>query len=458
MSSPPKVLILEDQPADQEELRQANQRLEQAVERKNALNASLERESRTKSILLEAITSILIGIDETDHIAQWNAAAEATFGIPAASVLGKPFVECGIPWNWSHILENIRTFRHANSSTRLPDFRFTRPDGKEGILGITLTPIQLDTNQQPGMLLLGADITQRRLLESQLAHAQKLESIGQLAAGIAHEINTPTQYIGDNTRFLQEAFADLASLLTGTMQLLQACKAGTVSPQLIAEQEAAVAAADVDYLLEEVPKAIQQSLDGIARVSKIVQAMKEFSHPGTEEKVAVDINRAIDSTLTVARNEWKYVADVVTEFDPTLPMVPCLPGDLNQVILNIVINAAHAIADVVGDGSGQKGQIKVSTSQQGPWVEIRIQDTGGGIPKAIRSRVFDPFFTTKEVGKGTGQGLAISHSTVVDKHGGTIHFETEIGKGTTFIIQLPLEEVKQTPFRDREVLKQSEAT
>jgi signal transduction histidine kinase len=289
-------------------------------------------------------------------------------------------------------------------------------------------------------LFLAADITERRFLESQLAHAQKMESIGQLAAGIAHEINTPTQYIGDNVCFLQEAFAQFSRLLKGHMQLIQACKAGAVSPALLAALEADMEDADVEYLLGDVPKAIHQSLEGIARVSKIVQAMKEFSHPGTEEKVGVDINRAIESTLTIARNEWKYVAEVVTDFDPSLPVVPCLPGELNQVILNIIINAAHAIADVVGDGSRQKGRITVSTRHHGNWAEIHISDTGGGIPEAVRSRVFDPFFTTKEVGKGTGQGLAIAHSTIVDKHNGEITFETKMGKGTTFIIRLPLTE------------------
>ena len=165
--------------------------------------------------------------------------------------------------------------------------------------------------------------------------------------------------------------------------------------------------------------------------------MKDFSHPGTNEKTSMDLNRSIESTLTVCRNEWKYVADLVTEFDPALPPVNCLPGEFNQVILNLIVNAAHAIADVVGDG-GTKGAITVSTRLDGEWVEIRIRDSGTGIPEHARAKVFDPFFTTKGVGKGTGQGLAIAHNVIVEKHGGTIQFETELGKGTTFIIRLPL--------------------
>lgn len=172
-------------------------------------------------------------------------------------------------------------------------------------------------------------------------------------------------------------------------------------------------------------------------MSKLVAAMKEFSHPGTKEKTPLDLNHAIESTITVARHEWKYVAEVETDFDPSLSVISCHPGEFNQVILNLIVNAAHAISDVVGkDGSG-KGKIKVQTQNCEDWVEIRVQDTGSGIPEKVRPRIFDPFFTTKEIGKGTGQGLAIARSVVVDKHHGTIHFETEEGKGTTFVIRLP---------------------
>jgi signal transduction histidine kinase len=182
----------------------------------------------------------------------------------------------------------------------------------------------------------------------------------------------------------------------------------------------------------------------VERVATIVKAMKEFSHPGSAEMKAVDLNHAIESTLTISRNEWKYVADTATEFDPHLPVVRCLPGEFNQVILNLVVNAAHAISDVKTRGR-QKGRIIVTTRRDGDWAEIRVRDTGTGIPEAVRGRIFTPFFTTKEVGRGTGQGLAIAHTVVVKKHGGTLDFETEEGKGTTFIIRLPIDGAPPKP-------------
>ena len=278
----------------------------------------------------------------------------------------------------------------------------------------------------------------RKKIEVHLRQAQKLESIGQLAAGVAHEINTPTQYIGDNTQFLRDAFQELLPVLQSPRQLLEALRDNCVTPELLQATEATLQAADVDYLIAEIPKAIEQSLQGVERVAKIVRAMKEFSHPGTADKTKVDLNHCIDSTLTVARNEWKYVADLVTELDPKLPPVMCLPGEFNQVILNLVVNAAHAIGDAIKAGDGHKGTITVTTRRDGEWVEVRLRDTGTGIPESARGKIFDPFFTTKGVGKGTGQGLAIAHSAIVDKHGGTITFETELGKGTVFIIRLPL--------------------
>jgi len=282
----------------------------------------------------------------------------------------------------------------------------------------------------------------RDRLSRELLQAQKLEAVGQLAAGIAHEINTPTQYIGDNTRFLQEAFEEITPLLGRAQALAQAVRNGQAASDICDELNETLEKADVEYLAKEIPLAIGQCLEGVRRVSKIVSAMKEFSHPGVEKMTGLDLNHAIESTITVARNEWKYVAEMETDFDPELPLVPCIPGEINQVVLNMLINAAHAIADVVGDGADGKGTITVSTRRDGDFAEVRIEDTGSGIPEAARARVFDPFFTTKEVGKGTGQGLSIAHKVIVQKHCGALEFETELGKGTTFLVRLPLKQAQ----------------
>lgn len=304
-----------------------------------------------------------------------------------------------------------------------------------------------DNEQSVGTVLTYRDMTERRKLEAKLRQAQKMESIGQLAAGIAHEINTPTQYIGDNSRFLAEAFNDLRELLVACEDLRHLAEAAQAVDPRISRILAAVEHADLAYLTEEIPTAISQSLDGVQRVAKIVRSMKEFSHPSEDVKQAIDLNRSIENTLTVSRNEWKYVADMITDFDSQLPPVPCFPGDLNQVVLNLIINAAHAIGDATIANPERKGTIRMTTRLDGKVVEIRIADTGMGIPEAIRSRIYDPFFTTKPVGRGTGQGLAIAHAIITEKHEGTIDFETEVGRGTTFIIRLPLADAM--PIRER---------
>ena len=286
-----------------------------------------------------------------------------------------------------------------------------------------------------GAVAVTQDVTQMKTLERDLVQAQKLESIGQLSAGIAHEINTPTQFIGDNIRFLQESFREVLGLAETLKALVANPADGTVAAAPIA---AALDGPDFAYLREEIPKAIVQSLDGIERIAKIVRAMKDFSHPGLE-KTPIDLNHAIESTITVASNEWKYVAEVNTEFDSALPPVPMMPGAFNQVILNIIVNAAHAVSAALGDSPSAKGTITIVTRRRDGWAEILISDTGCGIPAKIINRIFDPFFTTKPVGKGTGQGLAIAHDVVVKKHGGTISVDSEPGVGTTFRLRLPLE-------------------
>lgn len=388
--------------------------------------------------LIESISSILIEIDERGQICRWNRTAEQTFGISAADAIGCSFAEIGIDWDWPTVMEAVLQCDAQRKHVRLEEIQYQRCSGKKGFLEITLNPLFGESDKRVGILVLGADITEHKHMEAQLALAQKMESIGQLAAGIAHEINTPTQYVSDNLRFLQESFGAIQTVLDVFEQLYQSVQSGVVEPAMVRTVKAVLENADLEYVREEVPNALKQSLDGAERVASIVRAMKEFSHPGLTEKKPTDLNKAIQSTITISRNEWKYVADTVTDLDPTLPLVPCLPGELNQVLLNLIVNAAHAIGDVVGRKETDKGTITISTRHDGEWVEIRIADTGTGIPPGIRNRIFDPFFTTKQVGKGTGQGLAIAHDVIVKKHEGTLTFETELDRGTTFILRLPL--------------------
>jgi PAS domain S-box-containing protein len=394
----------------------------------------LRQAHKDTETLLNSVPSLLIGLDANGCIQQWNKAATMILGWEEAFVLGKTLDGCGVKWLTAGISSRVVAYVEQPTGRGLDGVRLER-NGVVRSLGLRAT--QLNTEGARGILVVGADITERMALEEQLRQAQKLESIGQLAAGIAHEINTPTQYIGDNVQFLKGAFHDLRLLIENHDRLLVAATANVLSGEAAQEVSTALEDTDVSYLLEEIPKAIEQTLEGVTRVSALVGAMKEFSHPGTKEKIQLDLNRAIESTLTVARHEWKYVADMETNYDSSLPMVFCLPGEINQAILILIVNAAHAIADVVGKGGREKGKIKVQTRNCPEWDEVRIEDTGSGIPENIRARIFDPFFTTKEIGKGTGQGLAIARSVIVDKHGGTIHFETEEGKGTTFIIRLP---------------------
>jgi PAS domain S-box-containing protein len=282
------------------------------------------------------------------------------------------------------------------------------------------------------------DITEVIGLERQILHAQKLEAVGRLAAGIAHEINTPTQYVGDNTRFMKDSFSALFELLQQHEALERAVRNSEPVDGVLAELARARDKADLEFLLDELPKAVEQSLEGIARVTEIVSAMKEFSHPGSDAKTSFDLNAGVRSTTTVARNEWKYVAELELVLEPALPAVMCFPGDINQVLLNLVVNAAHAIEErLKAQGAADKGRIRVSTSSTPTSIELRVEDNGPGISEAIQSKIFEPFFTTKAVGKGTGQGLALARSVIVDKHQGRIRCESEVGVGTTFIIELP---------------------
>jgi PAS domain S-box-containing protein len=421
-----------------DELSDANAQTAIAIEIANELNATLHLENHNKNLILSALPSVLIIVDYNLVITEWTGGAEHVFGVTANAAVGNRIEQVALGVNWTEIEPALSACLTKGQTMRLDDCRFRRSNGSEGILGITCAPIPMADSENWGALIVGADITDRRALEGQLAHSQKLEGIGQLAAGIAHEINTPSQYIGDNVRFVQQGLKDICSVVTTVRKVLELPEYQDVKLPGLTQIRDSMREADIDFLTEEIPPAIEQTLEGISHVNRIVSAMKDFSHPGSDKKVSSDVNRLLDSTITVTRNEWKYVAEVVTTFAPDLPTILCFPGDLNQVFLNVIINAAHAISDANEALHQEKGTIHISTHQTDVSVLVKIRDSGTGIPLHARAHVFDPFYTTKEVGRGTGQGLSIAHNIVKARHGGDIWFETECGVGTTFIIELPL--------------------
>lgn len=458
--------------------------------------SSSERKSRQR---VEKLQEVVFETDAQGRLLFLNKAWETLLGHPLEASLGQPLTafvweedraqlaHCFTCENFDHCLEGNSCTEREGTAHPLPsdnagdcmhpgplndgEIRFTHADGSP--VWVSLSSIRIDKNLRLGILhdlmerkqaesaiqrandklevrigertaelraanaQLLQQMQERQRMEQELQLAHKLEAVGQLAAGIAHEINTPMQFIGDNVHFLREAFDDLLGLIEHYATLKDTVRKGGDGLALLTAIEAAEASADLDYLREHAPRAIERTLDGISRVCSIVSAMKVFSHPHND-KAPIDINAAIQTTLTVVRNEYKYVAEVDTEFGD-LPLVPCHGGDMNQVFLNLIVNAAHAI-EAVQESGDDLGHIRIRTSYEDGLVVIAVSDTGCGIPEPIRHRIFDPFFTTKEVGRGTGQGLSMVRTIVVDKHGGSLNFDTEMGHGTTFFVRIPIDD------------------
>ena len=311
------------------------------------------------------------------------------------------------------------------------------PDGERVWLTTHMGPMRIG-GRIAGVVLVAQEITELRRTQLEFAAAQKMAAVGTLAAGIAHEINTPVQFVGDSLQFLREGMCDILTVVDELERVCRLVKQESPSTTIraaLASVVQAEAAADLPYLRENVPQALDRCVDGLRRVSGIVSSMREFAHPARKEMAPVDLNRAITNTLTIARNEYVHLAELVTDLRE-LPLVTCHVDQISQVVLNLVVNAAHAIGDVV-QSSGVKGRLTVGTRMDGEDVVISIGDTGTGIREAIREHIFEPFFTTKDVGKGTGQGLALAWTLVTEKHGGTLSYETALGKGTTFFVRLP---------------------
>lgn len=302
----------------------------------------------------------------------------------------------------------------------------------------TISPVKDDHGKVVNFVAVKKDITKDLQMETQLRQAQKLESIATLAAGMAHEINTPIQYILSNTQFIMEVLDDFAEMQASYNNLVDEASAAGAFPEQLAEIARRTEEIDLDYLKVEAYNALLQANEGIDRISTIVSAMKEFAQPGSVEKHPEDLNRIIETTVDISRNQWQDVAEVELNLDAGLPLVPLMAGQLKQVLLEMIANSTYALAEKHNTSPHRKGRITITTKKAEGQAEVRLADTGAGIPPAVVDKIFDPFFTTKPVGRGSGQGLSAAHGIIVDKHGGMMHVSSRQGEGTEFIITLPL--------------------
>ncbi|MCQ8104750.1 PAS domain S-box protein [Methylomonas sp. SURF-2] len=389
---------------------------------------TLKHRTTELNTILDTAASAIITIDTTGGITNVNKATELIFGYKPAELLGKNvnvLMPAAMAAEHDHYLQRYLQTGQAVIMGKRREVEARRKDGTTFPALLRVNPMRMD-----GRIFFSGvidDISDTKALQTQLIQAQKLEAIGQLASGVAHEINTPIQYIGDNLFALNQNFIDILAYLQALAELIPA-ESRARADQLAEDY-------DIEFMLEDSPKAIQQSLEGVERVAEIVRAMKTFSHiESTQGKQRINLHDALNSALTISRNSYKYFAKVETDFSNEIGDIECHANQLNQVFLNLIINAAHAIEESHGDA----GLIRIVTRKLAGYVEILIQDNGAGIPKSIQDKVFNLFFTTKPVGKGTGQGLSLAHSIVVDKHRGKLFFESEVGQGTTFHIQLPV--------------------
>jgi len=391
------------------------------VERRNLADA-LAHERNVLRTMIDLIPAFIYAKDAHSRFTACNKLVANRMGVTPADLIGKTDFDF-FP---REMAEKFFADEQALLKSGKPlidheEFAFDKTSGMNRVILTSKVPLHDADGNLTGVVGTGFDITERKAAEERMASSDRLESIGRLAAGVAHEINTPIQYLSDSVSFIREGVKEL-------LEYIDVLRASMPQPPAADE--------NVEDLRKEMPPALTLVADGLSRIAEIVRSMKDFAHADQNEMAPVDLNRAIASTLVMARSEYKPVAEVETQFGQ-IPPVTCHAGQINQVVLNLVVNAAHAIADKV-QRTGAVGKITVSTRVENAHVVIAIGDTGGGIPDEIRSRIFDPFFTTKEVGRGTGQGLSIARNVIVKSHGGELDFTSELGKGTTFYIRLPL--------------------
>ena len=415
----------------------------QSLQRQNdRLHEALTQVLFQNKMMLNWVNGAVITVDRNGNVLSANETALHALNLTLEEFIGRHCHETmhhttddggEYPWEFCPVFAAIED----GSSHHVDGDVFWKKDKSSFSADYIVSPIRDENNEISGATLIFRNLTEQKIQEAKRIHGMKLESIGELSAGIAHEINTPIQFIGSNVSFLKEAFDDLLELTNRYGVLRDAVKDRKDLESLlaqIAEQEDIV---DLEYLQEEAPKAFEQTIHGVDRVTSLVLGLKGFAHvQDNENKAAANINDIIRNTLIVCTNAYKYVAELETDLGE-LPMIKVFHGDIGQVILNLVVNAAHAIEDKKG-ASSEMGRITVKSFLEGDQVVISVSDTGCGIPPGIRERIFDPFYTTKAVGRGSGQGLTISRTIINEKHGGDLSFESAVGQGTTFFIKLPV--------------------
>jgi PAS domain S-box-containing protein len=421
---------------------QEAQKYQQARLEKKQVEDQLAREREILSISLANIGEAIVTISISGEIVLFNKAAQKITEYSEIEAVGKPAKEILriLDEKTNKLLEDpighllkIDTSFDINTPHRRPVL-LTKTNKKILISG-KITPVQIDQHNHTGYVLVFDDVTEKELLAAQSMLSSKMESIGQLAAGIAHEINTPIQYLGDNLHYVQHALEKYIETDQRQTRILQSIADSNKAAKEVLNFRNSQR---IEHLNKEIPAAIQESYEGLERVRKIVMAIREFSHPSLKEKAYSDINKSIQTTITISKNEWKYCAEMETDLDPNLPLVLCRIDELNQVLLNMIVNAAHAIQEKQNKNEKEKGKITIKTGLVKGQVSIAVTDTGCGISEEIVNRIFDPFFTTKDVGKGTGQGLSLAYNIIVNHHHGAIHVSTKENIGTTFTIELPI--------------------
>ncbi|NQY74204.1 MAG: HAMP domain-containing protein [Candidatus Margulisbacteria bacterium] len=380
------------------------------------INSKIETMKNYYENLIQSLQDAVISVNSTEQISQINAAGTTLSGYDEQELIGKS-------------VSTILSVPFHSLSSSPEEHCILSKSGKKIPVLITLSKIGNIQDASLGAYVITAkNIEKLKALEVKLHQAAKLESIGTLSAGVAHEINTPIQYVGDNLSFFSESYSSL-------LKLLKQYKKQNLDNEWIKKIKKEI---QYNYLIKELPLAINGALEGIQRVRKIVHSMKDFSHLEMKEtKELSDINKAIESTINISKNEWKYHSDIKVHFNSNIPEIYCFIGDIKQVVLNIIINASHAVEDAINKKIITKGIIQIKTDLKDGMVSIDISDNGIGIPQSIKEKIFDPFFTTKPVGKGTGQGLSLAYRAIVTKHKGTLSVESKPNLGTTFTIHIP---------------------